>query len=339
MPPATADAATAELTAARPAVDKIGAANPWLATGRALARRAGELLVLLFAISTLLFFLLRLSGDPAQVIAGEAATPAQVDSIRDRFGFNDHVVVQYGRFIARAATLDFGASISSGQPAMGLVLEVLPATAVLTVVAITANLAAAIPLGAWLGSRPDSRSRQATAALVFIAQGVPGYVVGLLAIQVFTVWLGWLPSIGNRGVSSWILPSLTLAAFLAPKLTRVLAANVAETMREDYIRTALANGASAPTVLWRHAVPNALLGAVAILGVQFSYLLSGAVVTEYIFAWPGAGRLLVNSVTTLDFPVVQAAVFVTAALVFIASIATEVLFRLVDPRLRRSGQR
>lgn len=302
---------------------------------RPFARRLGELVLLLFAISTLLFFLLRLAGDPAQVVAGEGASEAQVDVVRARYGFDDPLIVQYGSFVGRAITLDFGDSIANGQPALDQVLDVLPSTIVLTLVAILANLSVAIPLGAWLGSRPDAGSRQFGSAVVFVAQGIPGYIVGLLLIQVFSVWLGWLPSIGNRGLKSWFLPALTLAAFLAPKLTRVVAANVAEAMREDYVRTAIANGASAVTAVWRHAVPNALLGAVAILGVQFSYLLSGAVVTEHIFAWPGVGRLLVASVTTLDFPIVQAAVFVTAVLVFAASTITDVLFRLVDPRLRR----
>lgn len=306
----------------------------WL---RPLLQRLIELLALLFAISTLLFFMLRLSGDPAQVIAGEGATAAQVDIVRQRYGFDDPLLVQYGRFVARALTLDFGNSIANGRPALGQVLDALPATLTLTVVAIVANTAIAIPLGAWLGSRPDAGSRQVGSTLVFIAQGIPGYIVGLLLIQVFTVRLGLLPSIGNRGFTSWILPGAALAAFMAPKLTRITAAAVAEAIREDYVRTAIANGAGPMTVLWRHAVPNALLGTVAVLGVQFAYLLSGAVITEYIFAWPGVGRLLVESITRLDFPIVQASVFVVAVCVFIASTVTDMLFRVVDPRLRRSA--
>lgn len=314
--------------------EEAATATAWT-WARPVVQRLAELVILLFAISTLLFFLLRLSGDPAQVIAGEGASAAQVDAVRSQYGFDDSLVVQYGRFLGRAMTIDFGNSISNGQPALEQVLDVLPATLVLTLVAIVANIVVAIPLGAWLGSRPDAASRQATSAAVFVAQGIPGYIVGLLLIQVFTVWLGWLPSVGNQGLSSWVLPALTLAAFLAPKLTRITAAAVAESMREDYVRTAIATGASPTAVLWRHAVPTALLGTVAVLGVQFAYLLSGAVVTEHIFAWPGIGQLLIRSVTTLDFPVVQAVVFVTAVCVFAASTVTDILFRVVDPRLRR----
>ncbi|MFN7635282.1 MAG: ABC transporter permease, partial [Acetobacteraceae bacterium] len=132
----------------------------------------------------------------------------------------------------------------------------------------------------------------------------------------------------------WILPSATLAAFLVPKLTRVLAANVAEALREDHIRTARAQGAPPLTILLRHALPNALLGATALVGTQFAFLISGALTTEVIFAWPGLGQLLVASVQVLDFPVVQAAVFVIAVMVFAVNGATDVLFRLIDPRLR-----
>ena len=132
------------------------------------------------------------------------------------------------------------------------------------------------------------------------------------------------------------LPAATLAAFLVPKLTRVIAANVSETMREDYIRTAAALGANDTAILWRHALPNALLGATALLGTQFAFLFSGALTTEVIFAWPGLGRLLVNSVQTLDFAVVQASVFVVAVLVFSVNAATDVLVRVLDPRLRRA---
>jgi peptide/nickel transport system permease protein len=302
--------------------------------GPALRKWVIELLILLFAITTLLFFLLRLSGDPAAVLAGEEATPQQVAAIRDFYRLDDPLILQYVRYVRDVATLNFGVSLQTQQSAIVAVLERLGSTLTLALLALVVTAALAIPIGAWLGARPDAPSRKAGNTVVFVLQGMPGYIVGLLLIQLFAVEFHLLPSIGNRGLSSWVLPTLTLAAFLVPKLVRVVAANVTEAMREDYIRTARASGATTREVVVRHALPNALLGATALIGTQFAFLMSGALVTEWIFAWPGFGLLLIQSVERLDFPVVQAAVFVIAGLVFAVNAGTDVLFRLIDPRLR-----
>ncbi len=304
---------------------------------RPIARRLGAFLLFLLAVVTLLFFLLQLTGDPAEVMVGETGTPEQIEAVRRQYGFDRSLAEQYVRYVAKLVQLDFGISFADDQPAMGIVLERLWPTLMLTLLAILATLAFAVPLGAWLGARPDAPTRQAGAAVVYVAQGIPGFVAGLLLIQLFSVQWRLLPSIGFEGVTTWILPALTLASFLAPKLTRVIAANVTEAMREDYIRTARAGGAGPRALLWRHALPNALLGATALIGAQFAFLISGAVVTEVIFAWPGLGWLLVKSTTSLDFPVVQAAVFVIAIMVFAANSLTDILFRYVDPRLRVKG--
>ncbi|MEM8589975.1 MAG: ABC transporter permease [Pseudomonadota bacterium] len=309
--------------------------NVWHTIRGVLSKRGLELAILLFAISTLLFFLLRLSGDPAAVLAGEEADPDLVALIRQRYGLDDPLIVQYVSYVLSILTLDFGESLRGGQEALILVLQRLASTLLLAFLALIVTAAIAVPLGAWLGVRPDAKTRKWVNGIVFIFQGIPGYIVGLLLIQLFVVELRWLTSIGNQGVTSWILPSLTLASFLAPKMVRVVAANVSEAMREDYIRTARANGASTAQVLWRHALPNALLGATALIGTQFAFLMSGSLITEWIFAWPGFGLLLVQSVERLDFPVVQAAVFVIAGLVFVVNAGTDVVFRLIDPRLRR----
>jgi peptide/nickel transport system permease protein len=299
-----------------------------------LLTRGAELLALLFGITTLLFFLLRVSGDPATIIAGEQATPELLAEIRAAYGFDQPVWVQYLLYMGAVLRLEFGRSIANDLPALLMVTERLGPTLLLAGLALVMNLLVAVPLGAWLGMRPDAPERRVVSGAVFVAQGIPGYVAGLLLIQLFAVRLGWLPSIGADDPRAWILPSATLAAFQAPKLTRVLAANVAEALREDHIRTARAHGAPPLTILLRHALPNALLGATALVGTQFAFLISGALTTEVIFAWPGLGQLLVASVQVLDFPVVQAAVFVIAVLVFAVNGVTDVLFRLIDPRLR-----
>lgn len=303
--------------------------------GKLVGARLVQLVALLFVISTVLFFLLRLAGDPATVLAGENSDVATLERIREQYGLDRPVVVQYLVFLGNVLRGDFGDSLASAQPALDLVMSRLGATLSLALIAIALNVLIAVPLGAWLGARPDAVSRRAVNALVFVGQGVPAYITGLILVQVFAVELGWFPSVGQTDWTSWILPSCTLAAFLVPKLVRVVSASVGEAMREDYIRTARANGASRFDLMRRHALPNALLATTALIGTQFAYLLSGALVTEVIFAWPGLGRLLVDSVTTLDFPVVQASVFVVALLVFLVNTLTDAVFRFVDPRLRK----
>lgn len=298
--------------------------------------RLQKLLILLFTISTVLFFLLRQAGDPAYVIGGITATPEQLDEIRRQYGLDQPLLTQYLLYLGSLVRLDFGASLLSGIPALQTVLERLPRTLQLALMAIALSLLAAVPLGAWIGSRPGRPLQRAASGVVFVLQGSPGFVLALLLIQLFAVELGWLPSVGYSAAEwrTWILPTLSLATFSAPSLTRVIAANVAEAMREDYVRTAQAYGAGPRTILWRHVVPNALLGAAALLGVQFAGLLSGSAVIETIYGWPGLGSLLLDSVEALDFPVVQAEVFAIAVLVFTVNLLSDALFRVLDPRLR-----
>lgn len=302
----------------------------------ALARRGLELLILLFGISTLLFFLLRLSGDPAAVLAGDEADPETVALIAARYGLDQPLFIQYLRYIGSVLMLDFGISLRAQTDALALVLDRLGSTLLLAALALVTTALVAVPLGAWLGARPEAPSRHVVNGFVFVLQGVPGYIVGLLLIQLFVVELRWLGSIGNAGVLSWILPAATLASFLAPKMVRVIAANTAEAMAEDYIRTARATGASNWGLVLRHALPNALLGATALIGTQFAFLMSGSLITEVIFAWPGFGALLISAVERLDFPVVQAAVFVIAILVALVNAVTDIAFSLLDPRLKEA---
>lgn len=301
----------------------------------AVGRRAVQLVVVLVVISTVLFFLLRLSGDPAVVLAGEFADPEFVELVRERYDLDRSLIEQYGSFMGHALQLDFGTSVQAGTDALDRVIDRVPLTLQLAGLAVLLNTLVAVPLGAWIGARPDGKPQTVASGGLFVGQGVPGYVTGLLLIQIFSVELGWLPSIGNRGRLAWVLPVLTLSAFQIPRLTRVVASNVTEAMSEDYVRTARAGGAAHPVVVVRHALPNAVLGATALIGGQFAFLLSGALITEVIFAWPGLGGLLVDSVRELDFPVVQAGVFVVAALVFAVNLIVDVALGLIDPRIRR----
>lgn len=299
-----------------------------------LLARLRDLAILLLAVTTALFFMLRLAGDPAMVLAGADATPEQLAALRAQYGLDRALPLQFLMYLWNLLHFDFGASLASGVPAMEKVMDMLPATLKLAGLAMAFTVVCAIPLGAWLGARPDTPARRVVAAIVFVLQGTPGFVVGLIMIQIFAVDLGWLPSMGHEEVSTWILPTVSLGAFLVPKLTRVVASNINEALQEDYIRTARASGASEFEVLWSYALPNAMLGTTALIGTMFAFLISGAVVTEIIFSWPGVGWLLIESTQNLDFPVVQAIALVITVLVFAINAGADLLFGVLDPRIR-----
>jgi peptide/nickel transport system permease protein len=293
-----------------------------------------DLLVLMLGSTTVLFFLLRLSGDPAIVLAGPDASAEQIAEIRAQYGLDRSLPLQYLAYLGRVVRLDFGESLADGSDALDKVFAALPASLLLGGLAMLLMLGAAIPLGAWLGARRDGAARVVVRWLLFVLHGFPGFVIALLLIHLFAIQLVWLPALGSSGLRSWILPAGSVAIFLAPKLVRLIEANVHEALKSNYVRTARAIGATDREILWRHAMPNALLGATALIGAQFAFLVTGLVIIETIFAWPGIGWLLVQSTINLDFPVVQTITTVVVLNVFLINTATEWLQRRLDPRLR-----
>ncbi len=300
-----------------------------------LALRLTELVLLLVALSLLLFGLLRLAGDPALALAGADADPETIARVRAAWGLDQPLAAQLTRFVARTLALDFGPSITSGRSAIAVVMDALPATLGLAVLAILLSVAIGVPLGAWIGQTPERAPQRLAMETVVLIQGIPGFVVALLLIQLFAVGLGLLPMIGQSGPESWLLPVVSAALFLCPKLVRLIAGNVAAARGADWVRTARACGASEGEILRRHILPNALIGAIALVGAQFAFLAGGLLVIETLFAWPGIGRLLLQSTLTLDYPVIQAATVVITLLVALVNAATDALVALVDPRLRR----
>lgn len=293
-----------------------------------------DLLVLMLGTTTVLFFLLRLTGDPAVVLAGPDATEAQLAEIRAEYGLDRALPLQYISYVASLLRLDFGRSLADGTPALAKALTAYPASLLLAGLAMLVTFLSAVPLGAWLGARRTGKARALVRWMLFVLQGIPGFVVALLLVQLFAIELVWLPALGYGGLTSWILPTLSVASFLVAKLTRLIEANVSTAMDSAYVRTARAIGASNRETLWRHALPNALLGATALIGAQLAFLVTGLVIIETIFAWPGIGWLLVQSTTSLDFPVVQAIALVLVASVFLINTVTELAQRRFDPRLR-----
>jgi ABC-type dipeptide/oligopeptide/nickel transport system permease component len=302
---------------------------------RSLLTWLRDLVVLLLGTTTVLFFMLRASGDPAIVLAGPDASPEQIAEIRTQYGLDRSLPAQYVSYLGRLARLDFGESLADGTSALAKVGAALPSSLLLGALALALMLSVAIPLGAWLGMRRDGASRTAVRWLLFVLHGVPGFVVALLLVQLFAIQLVWLPALGSSGPASWILPAASVALFLAPKLVRLIEANVLAALQSGYVRTARSIGATDREVLWRHAMPNAMLGATALIGAQFAFLVTGLVIIETIFAWPGIGWLLVQSTVNLDFPVVQTITMVVVLNVFLINTGTEWLQRRLDPRLRQ----
>ena len=307
-------------------------------TANLLGRWLRDLALIALVTSTVLFFLLRLAGDPAVVMAGPDASEEQLQAVRAEYGFDRNVFVQYSSYLRNLVTLDLGRSLADGESALTKVLTAFPASLLLGALAISLTCASAVPLGVWLGAREGGSLRGAVRSSLFVLQGVPGFVLALILVQVFAIELGWLPALGYGNPSTWILPTISVASFLMPKLARMVEANVSAALASAYVRTARSIGATDAEILWRHALPNALLGATALVGAQMAFVVTGLVIVETIFAWPGIGWLLVQSTTNLDFPVVQAITLVTVVAVFTINALTELVQQHLDPRLRHRAE-
>ncbi|MFN8532718.1 MAG: ABC transporter permease [Dehalococcoidia bacterium] len=301
---------------------------------RFLVFRGIQLVVVMFVVSTLLFLLLRASGDPVILLAGEGADPQVVERIREAYGFNDPLYVQYWRFITAAMVGQFGDSISARRDAMGLVLSRVPASAELVGAGFGIAVVIAIPLGVLAAIQRGRVLGVLAQTIAFVGQSVPSFVLGLLLILLFAVQLGWLPPFGRGSPVQLILPAITLGTVLLAKTTRLVRSGMLEVLGSDYVRTARSKGLSNRTVIWGHAFRNALIPVVTVLALDLSTLIGGTVIVETIFAWPGLGRQIVDAIFVRDYPVVQAAVFLIAIAVVLINTVVDVLYRVIDPRVR-----
>jgi peptide/nickel transport system permease protein len=292
------------------------------------------MLLIVFGVSTILFFAMRATGDPAAVIAGPNASGEQVEAIRQQLGLTAPLTTQYRTFLIDLVHLRFGDSLLLQVPAVRLVLEALVPSLVLVGVSIVVTVCVAVPLGVVAAVKRNSPLDGAVRFVVLLGQSMPPYWLGLLLILVFAVKLRVTPSFGYGDARHLILPAVTLSMFLLAKLVRLTRANVLEVLGRDFVRTARAKGLSEMSVMCKHALRNALVPVIIIIAVDFGQLFGGAVIVETIFSWPGLGQRLVQSVLSRDFPVIQATVFLIALIVTVSNTLAEVLARLVDPRLR-----
>jgi len=298
------------------------------------ARRLLQSLVVLFGVSFVVFGILHLTGDPALVLLPPDASAEDVRRFREAMGFNDPFLVQYGRFLRGALQGDFGQSIRHGEPAFGLVVERLPATFELAGAALLLALCLAIPAGIVSAVRRNSLVDYVATVVALFGQSLPTFWLGIMLILLFSVQLQLLPSSGRGTVEHLVLPAVTLGLFTTARITRLTRSGMLEVLGQDYIRTARAKGVSDPPVVWKHALKNAAIPIVTIVGIELGTLLGGSVITETIFAWPGVGRLSVQAIANRDYPVVQAAVFLLASTFVVVNLVVDVVYTYLDPRIR-----
>jgi peptide/nickel transport system permease protein len=302
-----------------------------------LINRLLHAVAVLFGVVSVTFALLHLARDPLAGLIPPGAAPEVERQIRIAYGLDRPLPEQYLDFVGHAMRGDFGDSWRQGRPALGAVLERLPATLWLTAVATVMAVAVGSFLGVISAVRPGSPWDIVARSTALLGQAVPAFWLGTMLILLFAVALQWLPSSGLQGPPGVILPALSLAAYPAATLTRLLRASMIETLGADYIRTARAKGLSRSRILIEHSLRNAALPALAFTGLQVGFLLGGAVIVEGVFAYPGIGGLALDAVAARDIPLVEAFVWVVAVMILVVNLLTGALAMLLDPRLREDG--
>lgn len=286
-------------------------------------------------VSAISFFLLFLNTDPALLLLPPEAEIEDINVFKQRMGLDKPVIVQYLDFLRKAVLSgDFGESFVTRMPALSMIAERFPATLKLALATIIFVNLVAVPVGVISAIRRYSIADNVATFFALMGQAMPLYWLGIMLIIIFGVWLRWLPISGSESFAHLILPTVTLGSWILPINMRIVRSGMLDVLTQDYIRTARAKGLRETTVLGKHAFKNAVISLITVSGMQFGLLLSGAVVTETVFAWPGLGRLAVSSILMGDYPVVQAIVVVFAMCVVLANLAADILSALVDPRIR-----
>lgn len=301
----------------------------------ALLLRVGLALGVALGVATLVFLLLHLApGDPVEAMLGESASAADRAALRTAMGLDAPLPTQWLGYVRGLLHGDLGLALGSQHPVSALILARLPQTALLALSALVLALALALPLGLRAALRPGGGWDRVTSALAVLGMSLPSFVLGPLLMMAFAVWLGWLPVSGSDEAATLVLPALTLGLALAAPLARMVRVAVGETLREPFIVAAHARGLSGQRVLWRHALRNAALPVLTLVGMQLGALLGGAVVTEMVFGWAGIGQLVLEAIQRRDYPLVQGCVL-TISLSYVAiNLLTDVLYQVADPRVR-----
>ncbi|MBD3624912.1 MAG: ABC transporter permease [Rhodobacteraceae bacterium] len=301
---------------------------------RFLLSRAVQGLIVMFGVSLLVFFALFLTGDPAVLMMAPDSSAAEIAAFREAMGFDDPIIVQYGRFLVDALQGDLGLSLRYSRPAMDLLAERVGATALLALSALLWSSVLGFLLGAIAAVRKNSPIDFAIRVISLLGQAVPVFWLALMLIILFSLTLRWLPSSGYGTLGHLIMPSLALGAYYLSAITRLVRSSLIETLGENYVRTARAKGLTEWRIVVRHALRNAMIPVVTLQGMYLASLMGGALVTEIIFAWPGIGRLAVEAIQNRDFPVVQAVVLFAALVFVVANFLVDVAYTWLNPRIR-----
>lgn len=307
-------------------------------------RRLISLLPIFFLMTIIVFVLIRMvPGDPVDVMYGsEGMDEARREVLRHDLGLDQSIVIQYMRWLGRAVTGDLGRSYRAQMPVITLIGQRLPATLILSVAAMIISVLIAIPLGVIAAVKRNTWADFTAMAIAILGLSLPNFWIGILLVLIFSIALKWLPSIGyvplsggiGTSLSHLILPAITLGASLAGTTTRLTRSTVLEELGKDYVRTARGKGLPEKVVLMGHALRNALIPTVTMIGLQLGFLIGGTVVVEVVFAWPGIGMLLVDSIFARDYPVVQGVILVIAVFVVVINILVDVVYTILDPRIR-----
>lgn len=300
-----------------------------------IGKRVLMLIPVLIGVSLIVFTLMQLSpGDPAMIILGAQAAPEDIAILRESMGLNDPLVVQFFRFLLGMFKLDFGTSYKDGMPVLNKLLEALPYTAQLTFSAVLLALIVGIPAGIISATKQYSIFDRFATVAALIGFSTPNFWLSIMLILVFSVNLQWLPVSGTGTILHLVLPSIALGLQSAAVFTRMTRSSMLEVLNMDYIRTARAKGLSERIVILKHALKNALIPVITVVGLQIGLLFGGAILTETVFAWPGVGRLMIDSIRAKDTPVVQGGVIFTASIFVFINLLVDILYAYVDPRVK-----
>jgi len=300
-----------------------------------LIKRLLSIIPVLIGISLLLFFMLRmLPGDPAQVLAGQMATPEEIKNIRSQLGLDRPIHQQYAIYLSHLVRLDLGRSARTQNPVIQEIWARLPNTMLLAMIAIGLACLFGIPAGIISAIRPYSWLDYAITMTALFGISMPVFWLGLMLVVVFSIILQWLPAGGTGGWQHVILPSITLASFVVAFIARMTRSTMLETLSQDFTTTARSKGLTEKIVVVKHALRNALIPIITVVGLQFGMLLGGAVLTETVFAWPGIGRLIVDSILARDYPMIQGVILIFGLLYILVNLIVDMTYAFVDPRIR-----
>ena len=299
-----------------------------------ILKRLFHSIFVLVGISLVVFIILHLTGDPAALLMPMDATPEQVAQFRKEMGFTDPVIVQYWRFFKGTLRGDFGQSFRHSQPALDLVLERMPATIQLTLAALFLALVIAVPVGIISAIKRNSILDHIGMTGALLGQSTPVFWLGIMLILIFSVTFQIFPSSGRGEIQHLVLPAITLGMFSMARTARMMRSSMLEVLGQDYIKTAKAKGLAPAIVILKHALKNASIPVVTIIGMELGTLLGGAVITETIFAWPGVGRLAIQAIYNRDYPVVQASVFILASIFVLVNLIVDLIYTYLDPRVK-----